>query len=1215
MSESPSAGYVHKWTEAEQVPIEDYDIESLPSGFTRPANIILLSAAVAVIVLLAAAVAVRIKFTGSARLSVLLFVAQMAAALATGTSTWVVTYSASRDAIDHQSVRLLILAGRAASAHTQRDLATGVVALQAMYDEIIDGSLDMTAPAPHMQRFFARIERSLGRTSKTVAAWYMGSERGELQGVRREWKILNDGLEMNTERVVWVGYGPAHCNESRYGNIGSRCAWPAGSMPEMRCPDPRDVSTCTVPACAALDGSCVHCLTKLGTVVDDPSRCPGCRPCAQWQPPQVDRLFLSMDLDTWDLPASLSATPGFCQPAATAAADGAINATQTVYGPRGTPWVGGPDSVMSCSFRYDPRLRPWYNRADKLTWSKIYQFFNPIPGLEVPVAHMGITVTRGIRNPRYRGTPYHGGTPRDPRDNPWLAVLAVDYAFTTLSFFLQSVKPSPNSVILLSDTAGTLVGASEPLTQYVSSITDRDGQRTYEVDSVLSNSFLHRAVILEVVSHFGSFAAAAKASAVIQGADASILSQPIPLDQGPVWIMVIAMPWEDSIADADGATTGALGLAVAISVFAGTVVFFVVRLVLRPLHGLAERMQDVAVMELNVDRVSGGITTEVRLMARDFRVMVQALREYRMYLPEAVLLQRRAEAAEGPVRAPLGSVCIVFTDIVGSTKLWEASPETMSEALLKHDNIIRDLERKHGGYEVKTIGDSFMVAFSDPVKGILFSCHVQERLLEAEWDPDEAMMEASVTWGRKTDAHGCPVWNGITVRIGVSWGQVQNEINPMTDRTDYRGRIVNLAARLEASALTGTVHVSTECAESVSGDARLADIRLLPRPALELRGIGSVQTYFAVSNILLSRTSMLMDGSSPPLYVHRPAPSSQRARGGPGSVASSKGATQVNPLVAADAETPPGSVGDGQGTASDSACTASHASAGSGDRGLRAGPIDPVLASGECATTRSFKTPQLRKASVATVTDLDEQLLLCPRMEPGIAWGTLEANIAKTSYSATRSQGIICYVMADTALVTWNVANPCGEHAQQVLFFAAGLTSTAVRVGIGSGPVHDGRTSGSRNRFVIVVGLAVEVSQAAARAAPEFCTQCLACYVPAPPVGISLVLRPVDSWGYDAGDDEHAILLLEQPQLEHISALKQTWDSFEGSAQPDPVRLLYAEALRQGSVDALQRLRALGEQECDATLLIAVGLLERHVAEHPDGAPYRILAPFRRAGR
>ena len=67
----------------------------------------------------------------------------------------------------------------------------------------------------------------------------------------------------------------------------------------------------------------------------------------------------------------------------------------------------------------------------------------------------------------------------------------------------------------------------------------------------------------------------------------------------------------------------------------------------------------------------------------------------------------------GPLcRAPTGTVVLVFTDVQSSTQLWEQCGEAMQAALDVHNQVLRARLATTSGYEVKTQGDSFMVAFA-----------------------------------------------------------------------------------------------------------------------------------------------------------------------------------------------------------------------------------------------------------------------------------------------------------------------------------------------------------------------------------------------------------------------------------------------------------------------------------------------------------------------
>ena len=57
------------------------------------------------------------------------------------------------------------------------------------------------------------------------------------------------------------------------------------------------------------------------------------------------------------------------------------------------------------------------------------------------------------------------------------------------------------------------------------------------------------------------------------------------------------------------------------------------------------------------------------------------------------------------------SVTFLFTDIEGSTALWEADPETMRGALQRHNKLLSAAVENHGGYVFKTVGDAYCVTF------------------------------------------------------------------------------------------------------------------------------------------------------------------------------------------------------------------------------------------------------------------------------------------------------------------------------------------------------------------------------------------------------------------------------------------------------------------------------------------------------------------------
>jgi class 3 adenylate cyclase len=73
--------------------------------------------------------------------------------------------------------------------------------------------------------------------------------------------------------------------------------------------------------------------------------------------------------------------------------------------------------------------------------------------------------------------------------------------------------------------------------------------------------------------------------------------------------------------------------------------------------------------------------------------------------------QRRAVMASEP-SLPTGTITFLFTDIQGSTPLWEREPEKMAEALQIHNTALRQAVEVHGGAVFKTVGDAFQATFT-----------------------------------------------------------------------------------------------------------------------------------------------------------------------------------------------------------------------------------------------------------------------------------------------------------------------------------------------------------------------------------------------------------------------------------------------------------------------------------------------------------------------
>ncbi len=82
---------------------------------------------------------------------------------------------------------------------------------------------------------------------------------------------------------------------------------------------------------------------------------------------------------------------------------------------------------------------------------------------------------------------------------------------------------------------------------------------------------------------------------------------------------------------------------------------------------------------------------------------------------------------------PSGTITFLFTDIEGSSRLWEQHPEAMRGALARHDEILRDALESQGGYIFKTMGDAFCAAFDIAHAALTSALLAQRRLHTESW--------------------------------------------------------------------------------------------------------------------------------------------------------------------------------------------------------------------------------------------------------------------------------------------------------------------------------------------------------------------------------------------------------------------------------------------------------------------------------------------------
>jgi adenylate cyclase len=131
----------------------------------------------------------------------------------------------------------------------------------------------------------------------------------------------------------------------------------------------------------------------------------------------------------------------------------------------------------------------------------------------------------------------------------------------------------------------------------------------------------------------------------------------------------------------------------------------------------------------------------------------------------------------------------MFTDMVGFTKLGQRDEEGALRLRKEHQSLVRPLFVAHGGREVKTMGDGFLVEFPSAVESVRCAVEIQEAMARRNSLPSSK--------------------ERILLRVGIHVGDVVEE------GSDIVGDAVNVASRIEPLAQPGGIYTSGAVFEQV----------------------------------------------------------------------------------------------------------------------------------------------------------------------------------------------------------------------------------------------------------------------------------------------------------------------------------------------------------------------------------------------------------------
>jgi class 3 adenylate cyclase/DNA-binding CsgD family transcriptional regulator len=188
---------------------------------------------------------------------------------------------------------------------------------------------------------------------------------------------------------------------------------------------------------------------------------------------------------------------------------------------------------------------------------------------------------------------------------------------------------------------------------------------------------------------------------------------------------------------------------------------------------------------------------------------------------------------------PSGTVTLLLTDVVGSTRMWQRSTDAMDVALVRHAELIEAAVTAHGGTLLKSRGegDSTFSVFSRASNAVRAALDAQRSLVAESW-PSRAR---------------------LSVRFALHSGEAIERDD------DYFGPAVNRAARLRALGSGGDILLSGTTADLAADDLP-ADSRLIDLGPLQLRDLDRSERVFGLAAEGVRAPVAAPDSPAPPSF-------------------------------------------------------------------------------------------------------------------------------------------------------------------------------------------------------------------------------------------------------------------------------------------------------------------------------------------------------------
>ena len=406
---------------------------------------------------------------------------------------------------------------------------------------------------------------------------------------------------------------------------------------------------------------------------------------------------------------------------------------------------------------YDPRLRPWYQgaqKAEKIFWTDTYIFFT--------AQKPGITVAE----------PYFNAF------GDLFGVVGVDIELDQLSVFLEDQQVGKEGLVFIFDKEGKIIAFPKIKLMKMENEKLRPIQFT-ELDF----PFLQKAINSYFETGEKSF------TVTENGINYFSVFTPFPSNFGKDWLIGIVVPEDDFIGFFKEMQTGIVLISLCVLLVSIGIAWWLSNSISRPIERITEEQKRIEGMNLEGEFNIDSSIREVEALSHGMAAMRNSLKAFQSYIP-AELVRQLIQQGEG---ATLGgrerTLSIMFADIANFTSISEnMDPEALMLQLSDYLGMLAETIRLNHGTVDKYLGDGVMAFWGAPVSSEQHAIHACQAALSCS----KGIQEMNRSWELKGKK---PFWSRFGIHTGVTLvGNLGSK-----SRMNYTvvGDSVNLASRLE----------------------------------------------------------------------------------------------------------------------------------------------------------------------------------------------------------------------------------------------------------------------------------------------------------------------------------------------------------------------------------------------------------------------------------